>query len=86
MVVNFGAPGDLPVPADYNGDGRADYDIWRPSTGVWYIRSGAAPGVSLTPAVGVAWGQYGDCRLAGRPESDSAAAPQYLAAVERHLV
>jgi hypothetical protein len=71
IVFTWGAPGDIPVPADYNGDGRADYGVWRPSTGVWYIRSGANPAVNLTPPAGVQWGQYGDCPLAGRPESDS---------------
>jgi YD repeat-containing protein len=29
---------DQPVPADYDGDGKADFAIWRPTTGVWYIR------------------------------------------------
>ena len=36
-----GAPGDLPVPGDYDGDGRADIAIWRAreggEEGIWYI-------------------------------------------------
>jgi len=35
----WGAPGDRPVPADYDGDGRADVAVWRPSTGEWFVMS-----------------------------------------------
>ena len=28
---------DVPVPADYDGDGKADLGVWRPSTGEWFI-------------------------------------------------
>jgi hypothetical protein len=32
-----GSLGDVPVPGDYDGDGRADIAVWRPHDGRWYI-------------------------------------------------
>ncbi|HXH07156.1 MAG TPA: FG-GAP-like repeat-containing protein [Vicinamibacterales bacterium] len=36
-AVGWGAQTDTPVPADYDGDGRADVAVFRPSTGEWFI-------------------------------------------------
>ncbi len=37
-AVQWGAPGDIPVPGDYNGDGTTDLAVWRPSSGTWHVR------------------------------------------------
>src|SRR3712207_6863699 len=40
----------LPISADYDGDGRTDIAVFRPSSGTWYVRNisvvswGGAPG------------------------------------------
>jgi hypothetical protein len=40
----WGLPGDIPVPSDYDSDGRTDFAVWRPSEANWYvIPSGGAP-------------------------------------------
>jgi hypothetical protein len=37
--VQWGLPGDIPVPKDYDGDSEEDIAVWRPAEGNWYIRN-----------------------------------------------
>jgi hypothetical protein len=32
----FGLSEDIPAPADFDGDGKSDYSVFRPSDGNWY--------------------------------------------------
>ena len=39
ISVQWGLSGDISVPHDFDGDGRADAAIFRPATGEWFVRS-----------------------------------------------
>jgi hypothetical protein len=62
----WGAPGDIPVPADYDGDGQTDAAIWRPGTGEWWVQLSASGGI---PQV-TQWGSSTDIPLPGDYDGD----------------
>jgi len=52
--ITWGIPGDFPTPGDYDGDGKQDLAVWRPSNGTWFI-FGSQSGIYSQP-----WGLNGD--------------------------
>jgi predicted outer membrane repeat protein len=49
-IIEWGLPTDVPVPGDYDADGKNDIAVYRPSTGQWFIV------LSSGGSVGKEWG------------------------------
>ena len=75
-TTTYGVSSDMPVHADYNGDGKADIAVWRPSTGTWYVR-----GISTTT-----YGVSTDKPVHADYDGDGTDRHRRLAAVDRKVV
>jgi hypothetical protein len=63
---HLGIPGDIPVPADYDGDRQTDAAVWRPRTGEWRVKLSASGGVEQKTR----WGKRTDVPLPGDYNGD----------------
>ena len=62
----WGLPGDIPVPGDYDGDGTSDLAVFRPSDNTWYVKNQDG-NITATP-----WGEFhkGDIPVPGDYDGD----------------
>ena len=63
--TQFGLSTEVPVLGDYDGDGKADPAIFRPSTGTWVMRHSSTGGTST-----VQWGNAADTLVPGDYDGD----------------
>jgi VCBS repeat protein/FG-GAP repeat protein len=65
----WGTRGDIPIGADFDGDGKADACVWRPTDGRWYILYSKSD-YSYGAASAMQWGTNGDVPINGDFDGD----------------
>jgi hypothetical protein len=64
LIVPFGAPGDMPLVGDWDGDGVTTIGLYRPSTSTFYLRNSNTAGFpDITASLGD--GPNGDLPIVG---------------------
>ena len=72
IVLPTGYLADEPVPADYDGDGQADFAVWKPTTGTWCVLK-STDGYNPKNAQYFAWGRIGDIPVPADYDADGRA-------------
>ena len=61
MSIQWGDGIDEPEPGDYDGDGKTDVAVFRPSNGTWFIVNS-----STGATAGIQWGNSADIPILKR--------------------
>jgi Ricin-type beta-trefoil lectin domain-like/Fibronectin type III domain/PQQ enzyme repeat len=67
VIQQWGLPNDVPVLADYDGDGQKDLAVWRPSQSNWHI----LPSRNASTPIIQQWGLPGDIPVPGDYDGDA---------------
>jgi uncharacterized protein YegP (UPF0339 family) len=66
----WGLPGDVPIAGDFDGDGKSDISVYRPSTGEWFLRLSTQNYGIMVGNWYYQWGVPGDQPVGGDFDGD----------------
>jgi hypothetical protein len=70
VTTTWGLGTDIAVPGDFDGDGRTDLAVYRPSSGTWYFLYAKN---NFTTSASAAWGTSTDRPMVGDYDGDGKA-------------